>query len=78
VGLDDRGGGLRADAAQVGEGPRADPAVELTLGQAVDDRGRGAERLDPVRGLAGALQQEGDPAERTRGRLRCGQGGPTS
>jgi hypothetical protein len=62
VRLHDRGRRLGADAAQVGERPRPDAAVELAVGEPVDDAGRGAEGGDAVRGLAGALQQEGDPA----------------
>ena len=67
VRLHDRGPGLGADAAQVGERPGADPPVELVGTDRVDDGGRGAERRHPVRGLAGALQEEGDPPERGRG-----------
>ena len=44
--------------------------VELVVVQAVDDGGGGAEGLHPVAGLAGALQEEGDPPERGRGRQR--------
>jgi hypothetical protein len=73
VRLDDRGRRLGADALEVLEGVRPDPAVELGGVEGVDDRGGGAERADPVAGLAGALQEEGDPPERGRGRERCGQ-----
>ncbi|GAB3196303.1 hypothetical protein GCM10027261_18640 [Geodermatophilus arenarius] len=73
VRLHDRGAGLGADAAQVGERARADPPVELLGPDRVDDGRRGAERGDPVRGLAGALQEEGDPPERGRGSERCAQ-----
>ncbi len=38
-----------------------------SLAEPVDDRRGPAERLDPVAGLAGALQEEGDPPERGRG-----------
>jgi hypothetical protein len=68
VRLHDRRTRLGADAAQVGQGAGGDAAVQLALGQRVEDGGRGAERRDPVRGLAGALQEEGDPPERGRGR----------
>jgi hypothetical protein len=67
VRLDDDGGGLRADALEVLERVRADLQVELLRGQPGDDgRGR-AEGRNPVAGLAGALQEEGDPPERGRG-----------
>jgi hypothetical protein len=68
VGLDDDAGGLRADALEVLQGVGADLEVELRLVEPVDDRRGGPEGLDPVAGLAGALQEEGDPPERGRGR----------
>jgi hypothetical protein len=67
------GGGLRADALEVLEGVRPDLQVELVLAEPVDDGRGGAEGTDPVAGLAGALQEEGDPPERGRGRERGAQ-----
>jgi hypothetical protein len=43
------------------------------LGEPVDDGGGRAEGAHPVAGLAGALQEEGDPPERGRGRERRAQ-----
>jgi len=74
VRLDDDGGGLVADALEVLERAGADPAVELGVVEGGDDGGRGAEGLDPVGRLAGALQEEGDPPERGRGGELLGQG----
>jgi hypothetical protein len=74
VRLDDDGRGLVADALEVLERGGADPAVELGVVQAGDDGGRGAEGLDSVGRLAGALQEEGDPPERGRGGELPGQG----
>jgi hypothetical protein len=70
VRLDDHRRRLRPDALEVLQGVGANLQVELVGGEAVDDRGGGPERLDPVTGLAGALQEEGDPPERGRGRER--------
>ncbi|MCW2677942.1 MAG: hypothetical protein JWR70_2982, partial [Modestobacter sp.] len=44
--------------------------VELGVVQAGDHGGRRPEGLHPVGRLAGALQEEGDPPERARRRLR--------
>jgi hypothetical protein len=76
VRLHDRRAGLGPDAAEVGERPRADPPVELLGTERVDDGRGGAERRDAVGGLAGALQEEGDPPERGRGRERGTQREP--
>jgi hypothetical protein len=73
VRLDDDGRGLGADALEVLQGVGADLEVELLVAEAVDDRRGRAEGLDAVAGLAGALQEEGDPPERGRGRERCAQ-----
>jgi hypothetical protein len=73
VRLDDDGRRLGADALEVLERVRPDLQVELLVAQPVDDGGGRAERLDAVRGLAGALQEEGDPPERGRGRERSAQ-----
>jgi hypothetical protein len=71
--LHDDGRRLRPDALEVLERVRADLEVELLVGEPVDDCGGRAERRHPVTGLAGALQEEGDPPERGRGRERCAQ-----
>jgi hypothetical protein len=68
VRLHDRRTRLGPDAAQVRERPRPDPPVELLGPERVDDGCGGAEGRDAVGGLAGALQEEGDPPERGRGR----------
>jgi hypothetical protein len=73
VRLDDDGRGLGADALEVLQGVGADLEVELLVAEAVDDRRGRAEGLDAVAGLAGALQEEGDPPERGRGQERCSQ-----
>ncbi len=70
VRLDDDGGRLGADAFEVLQRVGADLEVELLVAEAVDDRRGRAERAYPVAGLAGALQEEGDPPERGRGRER--------
>jgi hypothetical protein len=73
VRLDDDGGRLGADAFEVLQRVGADLEVELLVAEAVDDRRGRAERAYPVAGLAGALQEEGDPPERGRGRERSAQ-----
>jgi hypothetical protein len=73
VRLHDRRTRLGPDAAQVGQRPGPDPPVELLGAEGVDDGRGGAEGRDAVRGLAGALQEEGDPPERGRGRERVAQ-----
>ncbi len=61
-------GGLGPDALEVGQRPRADPAVQLGVGEPLDHVRRRPEGRHPVGGFAGALQEEGDPPERVRGR----------
>jgi hypothetical protein len=57
-------GGDLADARQVAEPAGAGQPHELVPGEAGDDRGGAAEGAHAVRRLAGALQQEGDLAQR--------------
>ena len=53
--LGDRRRRRGADAPEVLQGVRADPAVQLGGVEAVDDGGGGPEGRDPVAGLTGAL-----------------------